>query len=143
MVRSRTRLYTHNNVMIPPKRRSAGKKIRNRFISTHTHRINTSNINNIIIIIVAQAGIYFKLGELTNLMKLTNSLTPENGDLPNSKVGHSLLSFGAHSLETHDQFVRFYQFLLNVSIVTKWTLFIVPILAILWIPKIIGLTVSS
>jgi hypothetical protein len=59
----------------PPKRRSAGKKIRNRFTSTHTHRINTSNINNIIIIIVAQAGIY--LGELANLMKLTSSSTPE------------------------------------------------------------------
>jgi len=47
-----------------------------------------------------------------------------DGDLPNSK------------------FVRFYQFLLNASIVTRWTLFIVPVLAILWIPGIIGLTVS-
>ncbi|KAF8499687.1 Mechanosensitive ion channel-domain-containing protein [Russula emetica] len=47
-----------------------------------------------------------------------------DGDLPNSK------------------FSRFYQFLLNASIVTRWTLFIIPVLAILWIPGIIGLTSS-
>jgi hypothetical protein len=40
------------------------------------------------------------------------------------------------------QFVRFYQFLLSASIVTRWTLFIVPVLAIIWIPGILGLTVS-
>ena len=44
--------------------------------------------------------------------------------------------------KTHDQFVRFYQFLLSASIVTRWTLFIIPVLAILWIPGIIGLTAS-
>ncbi|KAI9511136.1 Mechanosensitive ion channel-domain-containing protein [Russula earlei] len=47
-----------------------------------------------------------------------------DGDLPNSK------------------FVRFYQFLLNASIVTRWTLFIVPILIIIWIPGVIGVTAS-
>ncbi|KAN0132094.1 Mechanosensitive ion channel domain containing protein [Lactarius tabidus] len=47
-----------------------------------------------------------------------------DGDLPKSK------------------FVRFYQFLINASIVTRWTLFIVPILAIIWIPGILALTVS-
>ncbi|KAI0000574.1 Mechanosensitive ion channel-domain-containing protein [Russula vinacea] len=47
-----------------------------------------------------------------------------DGDLPNSK------------------FVRFYQFLLSASIVTRWTLFIIPVLAIIWIPGILGLTVS-
>ena len=41
-----------------------------------------------------------------------------------------------------DQFVRFYQFLLNTSIIARWTLFIVPVLAIVWIPGIIGLTAS-
>ncbi|KAI0256318.1 hypothetical protein BJV78DRAFT_1117812 [Lactifluus subvellereus] len=45
-----------------------------------------------------------------------------DGDLPNTK------------------FVRFYQFLLQASIVTRWTLFIVPILIILWIPGILSLT---
>ncbi|KAH9963910.1 Mechanosensitive ion channel-domain-containing protein [Russula dissimulans] len=47
-----------------------------------------------------------------------------DGDLPNAKA-----SF-------------FFFFLLNASIVTRWTLFILPVLAILWIPGIIGLTAS-
>jgi hypothetical protein len=42
-----------------------------------------------------------------------------HGDLPNCKVSYSLLSFGAHGLETHDQLVRSYQFLLNASIVDE------------------------
>jgi hypothetical protein len=66
-----------------------------------------------------------------------------DGDLPNSKVGHHFLM---HMALTHKpypyQFVRFYQFLLNASIVTRWTLFIIPVLAIIWIPGILGLTVS-
>ncbi|KAL5528473.1 hypothetical protein ACEPAF_7609 [Sanghuangporus sanghuang] len=44
------------------------------------------------------------------------------GDMPNTK------------------FVRVYNYLLNVSIVTRWTLFIVPVLTLLWIPGILGLT---
>lgn len=39
------------------------------------------------------------------------------------------------------QFVKLYQYLLNVSIVTRWILFIVPVLGILWIPGILSLTV--
>ncbi|KAH9940505.1 Mechanosensitive ion channel-domain-containing protein [Epithele typhae] len=35
---------------------------------------------------------------------------------------------------------RLYQYLLNVSIVTRWAIFIVPVLGILWIPGILGLT---
>jgi len=35
---------------------------------------------------------------------------------------------------------KFYNYLLNVSIVTRWFLFIVPILAVLWIPAILQLT---
>lgn len=70
-----------------------------------------------------------------------------DGDLPNSKVSHRLLFLGAHGSKNGwwtdgDQFVRFYQFLLSASIVTRWTLFIIPVLAILWIPGIIGLTTS-
>ncbi|TFY79553.1 hypothetical protein EWM64_g4459 [Hericium alpestre] len=38
------------------------------------------------------------------------------------------------------RFVRFYNYLLNVSIVTRWTLFIVPVLALLWIPGILDFT---
>jgi hypothetical protein len=39
------------------------------------------------------------------------------------------------------QFVKLYQYLLNVSIITRWILFIVPVLGILWIPGILSLTV--
>jgi hypothetical protein len=35
---------------------------------------------------------------------------------------------------------RFYNYLLNMSIVTRWFLFIVPVLGLLWIPGILGLT---
>ncbi|KAH9058802.1 Mechanosensitive ion channel-domain-containing protein, partial [Lactarius vividus] len=49
-----------------------------------------------------------------------------DGDLPKSKAS----------------FVRFYQYLINASIVTRWTLFIVPILIIIWIPGILALTAS-
>ncbi|KAJ4002056.1 Mechanosensitive ion channel-domain-containing protein [Lentinula boryana] len=44
------------------------------------------------------------------------------GDLPKNKLA------------------KIYQYLLNVSIVTRWFLFIVPPLALLWIPGILGLT---
>lgn len=69
-----------------------------------------------------------------------------DGDLPNSKVIFFFrLQFMwmavSPGLTTH-QFVRFYQFLLNASIVTRWTLFILPVLGILWIPGILGLTAS-
>ena len=40
------------------------------------------------------------------------------------------------------QFVRFYQYLINASIVMRWTLFIVPILALIWIPGILSFTAS-
>jgi hypothetical protein len=36
--------------------------------------------------------------------------------------------------------VKFYHYLLNVSIVTRWALFIIPVLGILWIPGILGYT---
>ncbi|KAG6917310.1 hypothetical protein DXG01_002968 [Tephrocybe rancida] len=45
-----------------------------------------------------------------------------DGDIPKSKL------------------VRFYNYLLNVSIVTRWILLIVPVLALLWIPGILSLT---
>ena len=48
----------------------------------------------------------------------------------------------ASALTRPYQFVRFYQFLINASIVTRWTLFIAPILIIVWIPGILVLAVS-
>ncbi|KAI0063682.1 hypothetical protein BV25DRAFT_1801709 [Artomyces pyxidatus] len=44
------------------------------------------------------------------------------GDIPNTKIS------------------RLYNYLLNASIVTRWTLFIVPVLILFWIPGIVGLT---
>ncbi|KAJ3480227.1 hypothetical protein NLI96_g8499 [Meripilus lineatus] len=45
-----------------------------------------------------------------------------DGDMPNNKLA------------------KFYNYLLNVSIFTRWFLFIVPVLALLWIPGILGIT---
>ncbi|KIK67405.1 hypothetical protein GYMLUDRAFT_156530 [Collybiopsis luxurians FD-317 M1] len=44
------------------------------------------------------------------------------GDLPDNKAA------------------KLYQYLLNVSVATRWFLFITPVLALLWIPGILGLT---
>ena len=38
------------------------------------------------------------------------------------------------------QLAKLYNYLLNVSIVTRWSIFIIPVLALLWIPGILGLT---
>jgi hypothetical protein len=64
-----------------------------------------------------------------------------DGDIPNSKVGHYFLIHLAltQALPLSVFFFRFYQFFLNASIV-RWTFF--PVLAISWIPGILGLTVS-
>ncbi|KAF8313471.1 hypothetical protein DL93DRAFT_2081192 [Clavulina sp. PMI_390] len=40
-------------------------------------------------------------------------------------------------------FGKLYLFLLNTSIVTRWIIFIVPVLALLWIPGIISLTANK
>lgn len=37
---------------------------------------------------------------------------------------------------------RFYYWALNSSIIVRWALYIIPILAILWIPGIIGFTAA-
>ncbi|RPD63790.1 hypothetical protein L227DRAFT_496301 [Lentinus tigrinus ALCF2SS1-6] len=39
-----------------------------------------------------------------------------------------------------NKFARFWNYLINVSIVTRWMLFIVPVLAIIWIPGILQFT---
>jgi len=56
-----------------------------------------------------------------------------DGDLRNSKVSFfgSSDMHGCNSGLTTHQLLRFYQFLLNASIVTRWTLFIIPVLAII------------
>ncbi|KAL1942695.1 hypothetical protein VTO73DRAFT_4935 [Trametes versicolor] len=49
-------------------------------------------------------------------------LTFADGDVPKNKLS------------------KLYNYLLNVSIVTRWMLFIIPVLGILWIPGILGFT---
>ena len=68
-----------------------------------------------------------------------------DGDLPNFKVSyHRFLQRMALKCKPYPyQFVRFYQFLLSASIVTRWMLFIIPVLAIIWVPGILGLTASQ
>lgn len=39
-----------------------------------------------------------------------------------------------------NKFAKFYNYLLNVSIVTRWFMFIVPVLGLVWIPGILGFT---
>ncbi|EPQ57543.1 hypothetical protein GLOTRDRAFT_74415 [Gloeophyllum trabeum ATCC 11539] len=39
-----------------------------------------------------------------------------------------------------NKFSRLYNYLLNVSIVTRWAIFILPVMALVWIPGILGLT---
>ncbi|KAF9268886.1 hypothetical protein L218DRAFT_1073318 [Marasmius fiardii PR-910] len=51
-----------------------------------------------------------------------NHLVFAEGDLPQNKVS------------------KFYHYLLNVSIVTRWVLFIVPVMGIIWIPAILQFT---
>ncbi len=67
-----------------------------------------------------------------------------DGDLPKSKASAGFCdTFGIGvNVARPYQFVRFYQYLIDASIVTRWTLYIVPILIILWIPGILALTAS-
>lgn len=55
-------------------------------------------------------------------------------------VFDSLLNIGIVHLSRHGQLVRLYYYLLSFSIITRWLLFIVPLLAILWIPGILHFT---
>lgn len=38
------------------------------------------------------------------------------------------------------QLAKAYNYLLNVSIVTRWIIYIIPVLGALWIPGILGFT---
>ncbi|CCM01460.1 uncharacterized protein FIBRA_03513 [Fibroporia radiculosa] len=65
------------------------------------------------------------------------------GDLPKNAVSLGVFIACYVDPRTHMQprkFSRVYNYLINVSIVTRWTLFIVPFLGLLWIPGILGLT---
>ncbi|KAI0785645.1 Mechanosensitive ion channel-domain-containing protein [Abortiporus biennis] len=61
----------------------------------------------------------------------------EEFDSRNASQSH--LAFAEGDLPKN-KFARFYNYLLNVSIITRWFLFIIPVLALLWIPGIVGFT---
>jgi hypothetical protein len=62
-----------------------------------------------------------------------------DGDIPNNKVCAYVYSV-SYLTRIYFKFARFYHYLLNVSIVTRWIIFIVPVLGLLWIPGILSLT---
>ncbi|KAG6874479.1 hypothetical protein C0995_010389 [Termitomyces sp. Mi166 len=62
----------------------------------------------------------------------------EEFDTRNSSQAHLVYADGDMP---KSKFLKFYNYLLNVSIVTRWFLLIVPVLALLWIPGILSLTV--
>ncbi len=76
-------------------------------------------------------------------------LTFADGDVPKNKVsglpwfaaqGSWWLEGGHNANARNTQLSKLYNYLLNVSIVTRWMLFVIPVLAILWIPGILGFT---
>ncbi|KZT70940.1 hypothetical protein DAEQUDRAFT_666983 [Daedalea quercina L-15889] len=54
-------------------------------------------------------------------------------------AGHSHLAYADGDMPKN-AFVKFYNYLISVSIVTRWTLYIIPFLGLLWIPGILGFT---
>lgn len=46
-------------------------------------------------------------------------------------------------MKADNQFSRLYMWALNRGIIIRWTLFIVPFLALLWIPGILGVTAEK
>jgi hypothetical protein len=44
--------------------------------------------------------------------------------------------------ETNEKASRLYYWLLNRGIVVRWAMYIIPILALLWIPGILGVTAT-
>lgn len=62
------------------------------------------------------------------------------GDVPKNKVRSIMTQLVSSLIKTYIKFSRLYNYLLNVSIVTRWIIFIIPILSILWIPGILSLT---
>lgn len=72
---------------------------------------------------------------LSGVRKIEQSY--EEFDSRNASQAHLIYADGD---TPKNKFARLYNFLLNVSIVTRWILFIVPVLGIIWIPGILGIT---
>ncbi|KAI0344847.1 hypothetical protein BDW22DRAFT_1326420 [Trametopsis cervina] len=61
----------------------------------------------------------------------------EEFDARNASESH--LQFAQGDMPAN-RFIKFYNYLLNVSIITRWLLFITPVMGLIWIPGIFGLT---
>ncbi|THH18467.1 hypothetical protein EUX98_g8949, partial [Antrodiella citrinella] len=61
----------------------------------------------------------------------------EEFDTRNASQAHLAFADGDTPKNT---FMRVYTYLINVSIVSRWILFVIPVLAILWIPGVLGIT---
>ncbi|KAG8758778.1 hypothetical protein FRC14_007427 [Serendipita sp. 396] len=91
------------------------------------------------------AGVYSKLGD---------NLTPNTGRTDRSRDSsfiHDATHYDYHKQGPEvyrvakgdvadNKISRFYYYLIGASIITRWALFILPILGCLWIPGILGLT---
>ncbi|KAG8786733.1 hypothetical protein FRC15_010801 [Serendipita sp. 397] len=91
------------------------------------------------------AGVYSKLGD---------NLTPNTGRTDHSRDSsflHDATHYDYHKQGPEvyrvakgdvadNKISRFYYYLIGASIITRWALFILPILGCLWIPGILGLT---
>jgi hypothetical protein len=62
------------------------------------------------------------------------------GDVPKDKVSYNIVLRSATRPKECWQLTKLYNFLLNFSIVTRWTIFIIPALIALWIPGILSFT---
>ncbi|TFK54216.1 hypothetical protein OE88DRAFT_1624688 [Heliocybe sulcata] len=63
----------------------------------------------------------------------------EYSEFDSRNASESHLAFAEGDIP-NNKFSRLYNYLLNVSIVTRWAIFIIPVMALLWIPGILGLT---
>ncbi|PFH51489.1 hypothetical protein AMATHDRAFT_142246 [Amanita thiersii Skay4041] len=61
----------------------------------------------------------------------------EEFDTRNAREDHLVFADGDMP---KNRFTKFYNYLLNVSIVTRWAIFIIPVLGVIWIPGILGIT---
>ncbi|PSR78148.1 hypothetical protein PHLCEN_2v7557 [Hermanssonia centrifuga] len=60
-------------------------------------------------------------------------------EFDSSNASQSHLAFAEGDIP-NNRFAKFYNYLLNVSIVTRWFLFIVPVMGLVWIPGILQFT---
>ena len=82
----------------------------------------------------------------SNNLRLSLTSPPDNSNvILDDEIKKTKVSFIIYTTFPLDSYVptqlgQLYVYLLTVSIITRWLLFIVPLLAILWIPGILSVT---